>query len=122
MLVAEHGKKKGRPILRIKGELDGSSVFQLGTFLGEGVNSRTAHLTLDFSQVSGFEYTGVALSVAVLEFYARDFSKITCCGLPRNIAHILKGLDVEKIPNIEIVARRCVFVQKETIRSSIKLN
>jgi len=122
MLVAEHVKRKRRLILRIKGELDGSSVIQLGTFLGEGANNRTAHLTLDFSQVSGFEYTGVALSVAVLEFYARDFSKIICCGLPRNIAHILKGLGVEKIPNIKITPRRCAFVQKETIRSSIKSN
>jgi len=104
MLVAEHEKGNGGLILRIKGELHGSSVIQLGTFLGEAANSHIAHLTLDFSQVLGFEYTGVALSVAVLEFYARDFSEITCCGLPQNISRLFKGFGVEKIPGLRIVA------------------
>jgi len=35
MLVAEHEKGNGGLILRIKGELDGSSVIQLDTFLGK---------------------------------------------------------------------------------------
>ena len=106
MLVAKHEKRNGGLILRIKGELDGSSVIQLGTFLGEATSNHIAHLTLDFSQVLRFEYTGIALSVAVLEFYGEDFSNIMCCGLPENITRIFKGLGVEKIPGIE-VAQHC---------------
>jgi len=102
MLAAEHEKRKGRLILRIKGELDGSSVLQLGTILEEAANSHIADLTLDFSQVSRFEYTGIALSVAVLEFYGEDFSNILCCGLPENITRILKGHGLDKIPNIRV--------------------
>jgi len=102
MLVAEHEKRNGGLILRIKGELDGSSVLQLGTLLEEAANSHIADLTLDFSQVLRFEYTGIALSVAVLEFYAEDFSNIICCGLPENITRILKGLGLDKIPNIRV--------------------
>lgn len=106
MLVAEHEEGNGRLILRIKGELDGSSVIQLGTFLKEAANSHIAYLTLDFSQVLGFEYTGIALSVAVLEFYAEDFSNIICHGLPENIARIFKGLGIEKIPSIKVAQHR----------------
>ncbi len=105
MLVADRQKRKGKSILRMEGELDGSSAIQLGTLLEKATNSHIAHLTLDFSQVSRFEYTGIALSVAVLEFYARDFSDIICCGLPRNIIHIFKGLGVKKIPNLKVVQR-----------------
>ncbi len=102
MLVAEHEKKGGRLILKIKGELDGSSAIQLGTFLGEAANSHIDHLTLDFSQVLDFEYTGIALSTAILEFYAKDFSNIICCGLPQNITRIFKGFGIDRISSVKV--------------------
>jgi len=103
MLVAEREKRKERLIIRMRGELDGSSVIQLSTLLGEAANSHIAHLTLDFSQILRFEYTGIALSVAVFEFYAEDFSEITCCGLPQGISKVFKGLGIQKIPGLKIV-------------------
>jgi len=106
MLVAEHQKRKGKLILQIKGELDGSSAIQLGTLLEEAANSHITHLTLDFSQVLDFEYTGIALSLAVFEFYVKDFSNIICCGFPVNIIRIFKGLGAEKIPSLK-VAHHC---------------
>ncbi len=109
MLVAERKEREEGLILQIKGELDGSSVIQLGTLLEKAANSHITHLTLDFSQILRFEYTGIALSVPVLEFYAEDFSNITCCGLPENISRILKGLGIEKIPRLK-VANHCEMI------------
>ena len=55
------------------------------------------------SRVLTFDYTGIVLSVAVLEFYARDFLEITSSGLPQNIAHVFKSFVVEKIQTLRVI-------------------
>lgn len=103
MLVAEYKERNGSLILQLKGKLDGSSVIQLGTFLGEVANSHITHLTLDFSQVLDFEYTGIGLSTAILEFYIKDFSEIKCCGFSQSISNVFKGFGAHKISGLKIV-------------------
>lgn len=103
-MSAKHKEGKKRLILQMKDEIDGSSAIHLGTLLEKAINNRITHLTLDFSGVLHLDYTGILFSVAVLEFYASDFSEIICCGLPTNISHVFKGFGVKKIPGLRIVA------------------
>jgi len=94
----------------MKGKMGASSAIHIGTLLEEVINNCITHLTLDFSRVLRFEYTGIALLMAVLEFYTKDFSEITCCGPPQNISYVFKGLGVEKIPNIRVAHHRDLMI------------
>jgi len=93
----------GRITVRMKGRIEASSAIDLRTFLEEAIDNGITHLTLDCSEVLAFDYTGIALSVAILEFYARDFSEIIYCGLPQNINNVFKGFRADKIPGLKIV-------------------
>jgi ABC-type transporter Mla MlaB component len=104
MLAARLEKAtNGKTILRLKGRLGASSAIYMGTLLEEAFNRGITNLTMDFSEVSDFDYTGVVLSIAVLDFYGRDFSQITCYGLPQNIETILKALVARGTSGLRIV-------------------
>jgi anti-anti-sigma regulatory factor len=91
-------------IVQVKGELTGSSTVHVGTLLEDAIGRGIGYLTLDFSAVSDFDQTGIALLVSVLDLYGRYFSRIICCGLPQKMSSTLKGLGVENIPGVEIVS------------------
>jgi anti-anti-sigma regulatory factor len=76
MLVAasEEGTD-GKMILRMNGRLCAGTAMYLGTVLEESIKSGINHLILDFSAVSDFDFTGVALSAAVLNSYGSFFPR-----------------------------------------------
>lgn len=84
------------PTLRINGQITDRSAIHIGGYLGEAANAGRAHLKLDFGNVHHFEYIGIVLLASVLRFYAKAFEEITCCGLPQNIANVLRGFGLEK--------------------------
>jgi anti-anti-sigma regulatory factor len=94
----------GNMIVQIKGKLSASSAIHIGTVLDEAINNGIKHLTLDFGAVSYFDYSGITLLVAVLDFYGRDFSTMICCRFPQDISNTLKGLGAESIPGVEIMS------------------
>lgn len=105
MLIAMPEKDtNGEMILRMKGRLGDSSAIYIGTLLEEAINNGITHLTLDFSAVLDFDYTGIALSVAVLNFYEKDFSEITCCGLPQNITDLFRVFMVHRVSPIKVAS------------------
>ncbi len=94
----------GNMIVQIKGKLSASSAIHIGTVLEDAINNGITHLTLDFSAVSHFDYSGVTLLVTVLDFYGRAFSAMICCGFPRDLSNTLKALGAENIPGVGIVS------------------
>jgi ABC-type transporter Mla MlaB component len=105
MLVATFEKHAAtRMIVRMKGGLGAGSAIYIGTLLEEALNNRITNLTLDFSGVLDFDYTGISSLAGVLDFRAQDFSEITCSGLPQNITDLFKVFIVDKTSGLEVLA------------------
>lgn len=105
MLVATFEKRAAtRMIVRMKGGLGADSAFYIGKLLEEALNNRITNLTLDFSGVLDFDYTGISSLAALLDSYTGDFSEITCSGLPQNITDLFKAFMVDKTSGLEVLA------------------
>lgn len=91
-------------VVQIKGKFSGEVAIQIATGLEEAMNNRVSRVILDFSAVTDYDYTGIALLLSVLDFYGLDFSRIICCGFPQDVSSTLKGLGGEKIPGVEIIS------------------
>lgn len=102
--VSSENPMLGNMIVQIKGKLSASSAIHIGTVLEEAINNGIKHLTLDFGAILYFDYSGITLLAAVLDFYGRDFSTMICCGFPQDISNTLKGLGAESIPGVEIIS------------------